>query len=73
MHNLYKHNDKAYLIIKKKSSDFFSLKAGEGPDMEKVQGYMKAVGADHVLRDAEGFIFCKTIEDVEFEEINEEL
>lgn len=69
MHNLFKHGDKAYLIIKKRAFDLFSKKFGAEPDMETVQEYQRAIGADHVLKDHDSFIFCRTIEDVEFEEI----
>lgn len=69
MQNLFKHGDKAYLIIKRRAFDLFSKKFGEEPDMDMVQAFMHTVGADHVLKDQDSFIFCRTIEDVEFEEI----
>ena len=69
MQNLFKHGDKAYLIVKKRAFDLFSKKAGDTPDMDSVQEYMHNLGADHVLKDHDSFIFCRTIEDAEFEEI----
>ena len=69
MHNLFKHGDTAYLIVKKRAFDLFSKKYGEAPNMDAVQEYMNQVGADHVLKDQDSFIFCRTIEDAEFEEI----
>lgn len=69
MHNLFKHGDKAYLIVKKRTFDLFSKKFGDEPDMDTVHEYMRQLGADHVLKDHDSFIFCRTIEDAEFEEI----
>jgi hypothetical protein len=34
--------------------------------------YRDWLGADHVLRDQTHYIFCETIDDVEFEEINDD-
>jgi hypothetical protein len=69
MQNLFKHGEKAYFIVKKRAFDLFSKKFGDEPDMDIVQAYMKNIGADHVLKDHDSFIFCRTIEDATFEEI----
>jgi hypothetical protein len=42
------------------------------PDMEQVKLYRDWCGADHVLRDQTHFIFCQTIEDIEWEELPSE-
>ena len=38
--------------------------------MKYVNLYMKWCGADHVLRNQTHFLFCETIEETEFKEIN---
>ena len=37
---------------------------------DKVKAVRDWLGSDHVLRDAHHFIFCETIQDVDYEEIN---
>jgi ethanolamine ammonia-lyase large subunit len=69
MKQLYFHNDKAYLIIRRVLESHFYGK-GNSPQLEYVQMYRDWCGADHVLRDQTHYMFCETIEDVEFEEIN---
>jgi hypothetical protein len=71
MKQLYLHNGTAYLILRKKSIDYFRNKLNDTINMEWVQEYMKWCGADHVLQDTSHYIFCETIDDVEFEEIKE--
>jgi len=67
---LYYHNDKAYLINRRIPTHNFE-KNGQ-PNLEFVKAWMEYLGCDHVLRDQTHFIFVETIEDVEFEEINNE-
>ena len=38
--------------------------------MEVVKAWMEWLGCDHVLKDQKHFIFVETIQDIEFEEIN---
>jgi hypothetical protein len=65
---LYYHNDKAYLINRRIPVHNFEKK-GE-LNLDFVQAWRDHLGCDHVLRDQTHFIFCETIEDVEFEELN---
>ena len=67
MQQVYKHNDEAYIVLRQKSISNFAAKLDDQPNMEIVQQYMKAVGADHVLRTATHFMFCETIPTVDFE------
>jgi hypothetical protein len=41
----------------------------EAPNMEYVQEYMKWLKADHVLQTQTHFMFCETIPDVDFENV----
>lgn len=38
-------------------------------ELKYVQEYMKYIHAEHVLQDVEYYMFCNTIDDVEFEEM----
>ena len=73
MKQLYIHGGKAYIVLRRTLSEKFHLKGSTEPDMEYVKTYRDWVGSDHVLRDQTHFLFCETIQDVEFEEIKEEL
>lgn len=66
---VYTHNDSAYVVLRQKPISHFAAKLDEQPNMEIVQQYMIAVGADHVLRTQTHFMFCETITDVDFEMI----
>ena len=67
MQKVYKHNDSAYIVITQKPVSHFAARLDEPPNMEIVQQYMLAVGADHALRTQTHFMFCETIADVDFE------
>ena len=69
MKQLYLHGGNAYLVLKRTLEQHFHDKQNN-PQLEYVQMYRDWVGADHVLRDQTHYIFCETIQDVEFEEIN---
>jgi hypothetical protein len=64
---VYKHNDEAYIVLRQKPVSNFASKLDEPPNMEIVQQYMLAIGADHVLRTQTHFMFCETIQTVDFE------
>lgn len=63
------HGGRAFVILKRVWEGKFSPKLGNEPNMEHIQMYKDWVGADHVLRDQTHYLFCETIPDVEFEEI----
>lgn len=69
MKQLYIHGEKAYLVLKRVLEQNFYDKENQ-PQLKYVQMYRDWLGADHVLRDQSHFIFCETIQDVEYEEIN---
>jgi len=67
MRPVYRHNDKAYIILRRVHESRFSSKLDSPPNMEYVQMYRDWCGADHVLRDSTHFLFCETIQDINFE------
>jgi hypothetical protein len=68
MRPVYLHGDKAYIILRRISIGKFYI--DEHPEnMEFVKEYRDWCGADHVLRDQTHFLFCETIQDIEFEEL----
>ena len=67
MKELKIHNNKAYLILEK-----FVISKFEQENilnMDKVKAVRDWLGSDHVLREQHHFLFCETIQDVEFENI----
>ena len=62
------HNNKAFLILRTVPIEKFE--DGNVLNKDKVKVFRDWLGSDHVLRDAHHFIFCETIQDVEYEEIN---
>ena len=60
---VYNHNGESYIILDQVAPHHFSKSYEEQPNM-------KWFGADHVLKNQTHFLFCETIEEVEFEEIN---
>jgi hypothetical protein len=71
MKQLYLHGEKSYIVLRRVLESHFHNKENN-PQLEYVQMYRDWVGADHVLRDQTHYIFCETIDDVEFEEINDD-
>ena len=68
MKQVYKHGDKFYIILRKIPTWKFGIDQNPG-NIELVKDYRDWCGADHVLRDQTHFMFCETIQDVEFGEI----
>ena len=66
---LYYHNDKAFLIVRRISVGCFEKKGIL--DMDLVKGVRDWFKCDHVLKTSTHFLFVETIEDIEFEEINQ--
>lgn len=55
-------NDKLYQLVRTIRKEMF-------PNLKAVKMYEDYVHAEHTLQDAEHYMFCKTIDDVEFEEV----
>ena len=67
---LYYHNNEAYIVKRSVLMHHFASTLNDQPNMEYVQIFRDWVGADHVLRTPTHFLFCETVQSVEFEEIN---
>ena len=61
------YNNKAFLILR--TLPIGKFEDGNVLNKDKVKVFRDWLGSDHVLRDAHHFIFCETIQDVEYEEI----
>jgi histone deacetylase complex regulatory component SIN3 len=70
MKQIYRHGDNAYMILRQVNISHFSKRLDEEPNMEYVKMYMEWLGADHVLRNEMYFMFCETIKDAEYVEID---
>ena len=64
---VYFSSGKAYLILRKVHIYLFTK--NNVLNRNKLNLFKEWCGADHVLKTDSHFIFCETIEDVEFEEI----
>ena len=62
------HGDNAYIVLKRKLAEQFNTNRNM-PDIEYLKEYRDWIGADHVLRDQTHFIFCETIQDIEWEDL----
>jgi len=71
MKQLYQHNGKSYIIYDKMPIGTFQIDTNL-LNMDKVKTVRDFLGADHVLRDNTHFLFCETIQDVEWEDIIDE-
>jgi hypothetical protein len=67
---LYYHNKEAYIVKRSVLIHHFAPSLDKDANMEYVQMYRDWVGADHVLRTPTHFLFCETVRDTDFEEIN---
>jgi len=68
MREIRVHNNKAFTILR--TLPIGKFEDGNVLNKDKVKAVRDWLGSDHVLRDAHHFIFCETIQDVEYEEIN---
>ena len=59
---ILKSNDKLYIVMRIIKKTTFN-------DMNDVKDYMEYIHAEHVLQDQDKYIFCKKIDDIEFEEM----
>jgi hypothetical protein len=67
---LYYHNNEAYIVKRSVLIHHFAPSLDKDANMEYVQLFRDWVGADHVLRTPTHFLFCETVRDTDFEEIN---
>tara|TARA_R110001592_G_scaffold183118_5_gene426699 strand:+ start:3003 stop:3206 length:204 start_codon:yes stop_codon:yes gene_type:complete len=64
MRRLYLHSGKAYWVLK--STPILKFQISDNLlNKDYLKAYRDWVGADHVLKDNNHYLFCETIEDVE--------
>lgn len=72
MKEIYFHNDKAYLILRRVPIHNVSDKQGNIIS-ELFNAWKEHLGADHVLKNSTHFMYCESIPDIEWEEVTEDL
>jgi len=68
--NIIKHEDKAYGVLRQVPIHHFSIRLDTPPNSEYVEMFKQWCGADTIVQSQTHFMFCETIPDVDFEEIN---
>ncbi len=67
---LYKYGDKLYVVLREIPLHNFYKRDGTMVP-EAFNAWKSHLGADHVLKNATHFIFCSTVEDVEWETVDD--
>ena len=74
MNDLYSHGDKLFIIKRMIPLHNFQRKDTGAIDLEYVKAWRNWLGAEHVLRTKDHFLFVMNVDDCEFEEvINEKI
>ena len=68
INKLYKHNDTWYKILGALKTHSVTDKNGT-IHLELVKEYMEIKGGNHVLREADNYLICETIPEIDFEPI----
>jgi hypothetical protein len=71
MKEIYFHNGKAYIILRRVSAHNVSDRQGNIIS-ELFNAWKEHLGADHVLKNSTHFMYCETIPDIEWEEVTED-
>jgi hypothetical protein len=69
MKQLFKHNDKLYLILRDMAFHNFENKDGS-INMEVLKAWRDYLGGDHVLKQHDRFLIVQTIQEIEYETSN---
>jgi len=69
MKQLFKHNDKLYLILRDIASHNFENKDGS-LNMDVLKAWRDYLGGDHVLKHNNRYLIVETIQDIEYETSN---
>ena len=69
MNSIYIHNDSAYQIKRQIPIYMFSNKDTDIIDMVEVKRFRDWIKCDHVLKSDSHFIFCHTIPDIEYTDL----
>ena len=67
---LFKHNDILFLVLRDMNSHTFHNKAGEFLN-DKLLAWKEFLGAEHVLKVEDRFLFVEEIKPTDFENIEE--
>ena len=66
---LFKHNDILYLVLREMYPHTFHNKAGEFLN-DKLLSWKEFLGAEHVLKVEDRFLFVEEIKPTDFEDLN---
>jgi hypothetical protein len=66
---LFKHNDILFLVLRDMNSHTFHNKAGEFLN-DKLLSWKEFLGAEHVLKVEDRFLFVEEIKPIDFEDLN---
>lgn len=67
---IIKHNDKAFGVLRQVSMHHFAERFDSQPNGEYVNMFKQWCGADTIIQSETHFMFCETIPDVEFENVD---
>ena len=67
---IIKHNDKAFGVLRQVPMHHFAERLDTQPNGEYVNMFKQWCGADTIIQSETHFMFCETIPDVEFENVN---
>lgn len=67
---IIKHNDKAFGVLRQVPMHHFAERLDTQPNGEYVNMFKQWCGADTIIQSETHFVFCETIPDVEFENVD---
>lgn len=68
MRHLYKHGDKWYVVVRYLAEH--NVRNSDGSvNLKVLEAWRDYVGADHVLRDANGYMLCETVQDARLTDV----
>jgi hypothetical protein len=67
---IIKHNDKAFGVLRQVPMHHFAERLDTQPNGEYVNMFKQWCGADTIIQSETHFMFCETIPDVEFENVD---
>ena len=70
MRRLFQNGDKYYVVIREIPLHNFMRKDGSIVS-EAFNGWKEHLGAEHVLKNSTHFLFCQTVDDINYREIPE--
>ena len=67
---IIKHNDKAFGVLRQVPMHHFAERLDTQPNGEYVNMFKQWCGADTIIQSETHFMFCETLPDVEFENVD---